>query len=148
REKRLDLLSPSRDARYGGGGGPRYLEFLVGTLKPAIDAAYRTRRDTGGTPLLGSSRGGRFAFYAAWTRSDVFGKAACLSSSFWWDDRAMVREVRAGGCPVPRPLLYIDSGASKVDFDEDANRRDGYHHTVAMRNALVGHCYSPGVHVH
>ncbi|HVY45448.1 MAG TPA: alpha/beta hydrolase-fold protein, partial [Minicystis sp.] len=148
RERRLETLSPSRDARYGGGEGPRYLDFLVDRLKPAVDRAYRTLPEGAHTGLLGASMGGLFSFFAAWRRSDVFGKAACLSGSFWWDDRFMVRDVRAGGCPVPRPLLYIDSGAAKAEFDEDANRRDGYHHMVAMRNALVGHCYEPGVHVH
>jgi predicted alpha/beta superfamily hydrolase len=145
---RLEMMTPSRDARYGGGDAPRYLAFLVDTLKPLVDAAYRTQPACKSTAILGASLGGLFAFFAAWRRSDVFGKAACLSSSFWWDDRFMVRDVRDGACPVPRPLLYIDSGASQSEFDEDANRRDGYHHTVAMRNALVGHCYEAGVHVH
>jgi predicted alpha/beta superfamily hydrolase len=148
REGRLELFTPTRDPRYGGGDAPRYLEFMTDTLKPAIDARYRTMPGSVDTAVIGSSMGGLFSFFAAWRRSDVFGKAACLSSSFWWDDRVMVRDVRAGGCPVPRPLLYIDSGASKSEFEEDASHRDGFHHTVAMRNALVGHCYEPGVHVH
>jgi predicted alpha/beta superfamily hydrolase len=148
REGRLEMLTPSRDARHGGGDAPLYLEFLTETLKPAIDARYRTAPGPGDTAVMGASMGGLFSFFAAWRRSDVFGKAACLSSSFWWDDRFMVRDVRGGGCPVPRPLLYIDSGAARSGFEEDANLRDGYDHTIAMRNALVGHCYTPGVHVH
>lgn len=145
---RIDMLSPSKDDRHGGGRAADYLAFLVDTLKPWIDRTYRTQPGVEDTALLGSSMGGLFSFYAAWSRSDVFGKAACLSSSFWWNDRWMIREVRAGGCPVPRPLLYIDSGAAKSRFEEDANRRDGYEHTMAMRAALVGHCYDPGKHLH
>jgi len=60
----------------------------------------------------------------------------------------MVREVQKGVCPLPRPKLYIDSGAARSAFEEDANLRDGYHHTVALRSALVSHCYVPGDNLH
>jgi enterochelin esterase-like enzyme len=98
--------------------------------------------------LLGASMGGLFSFYAAWTRSDVFGRAACLSGSFWWANQSMVREVQKGVCPVPRPWLYVDSGVAKNMFEGDANLVDGFHHTVALRNALVTHCYAPGANLH
>jgi predicted alpha/beta superfamily hydrolase len=146
-EGRVDLLSPSRDARHGGGDGERYLEFLAEELKPALDARLRTLPERESTAMMGSSMGGLFTFYAAWNRPDVFGKVACLSGSFWWDDRFIVREAR-GRCPFPRPLLYIDSGAAIDPFEDDANLRDGYHHTVALRDALVGHCYVAGSSLH
>lgn len=141
---RLEMLSPTRDKTYGGGDGPRYRDFLADRLKPVIDTRYRTKPGRATTALIGSSMGGLFSFFAAWTRSNVFGRAACLSSSFWWDDRAMTREVEKGSCPLPRPFLYLDSGAAKSGFTEDANLRDGYHHTMALRHALVSHCYVPG----
>jgi enterochelin esterase-like enzyme len=146
--ERLGMLSPTKDAAHGGGDGPKTLAFLTDTLKPYVDTFFRTRRGREDTAILGSSMGGLFAFYAAWTRPDVFGKAACLSSSFWWDRRAMVREVERGACPFPPPLLYVDSGAAKNATEEDANLRDGYHHTMALRKALVGHCYEPGRNLH
>jgi len=145
---RLDLLSPVADPELGGGKGPLYLDFLVDTLKPAVDAAYRTRTGRDDTGVIGASMGGLFSFYAAWNRPRVFGKAICLSSSFWWADRFMVRDVEAGACPLPRPMLYLDSGASKSPFERDANLRDGYHHTLAMRHAVRSHCYVLGDNVH
>lgn len=147
-EGRLEMLSPTADAELGGGQGPRYLEFLIDVLKPTIDATYRTLPGRAHTGLIGASMGGLFSFFAAWTRPEVFGKSACLSASFWWDNRAMVRMVEGGSCPYPRPLLYLDSGASKSQFERDANLRDGYHHTLAMRHALVSHCYVPGENVY
>jgi predicted alpha/beta superfamily hydrolase len=90
--------------------------------------------------------GGLFAFYAAWSRSDVFGRAACLSPSFWWHNRHMIREAQ-GRCPFPRPWLYIDSGAALSEFEQDANVRDGFHHTQAMCKTLVTHCYEPGLNL-
>lgn len=147
-QERMEMLSPTPDPKHGGGHGQRYLDFLVGTLKPWIDRMYRTRPESESTALLGASMGGLFSFYAAWTRSDVFGKAACLSGSFWWDRRSMVREVQRGSCPVPRPRLYIDSGAARTHFEEDANARDGLHHTIALRQALLTHCYVAGDNLH
>ena len=147
-EDRLAILSPSPDPDHGGGRGPDYLSFLTDTLKPFVDTFFRTMRDPESTAVMGSSMGGLFSFYAAWTRHDVFGKAACLSSSFWWNRRWMIHEVERDFCPVPPPLLYIDSGAAKNATEEDANLRDGYHHTMALRKALVGHCYMPGTNLH
>jgi predicted alpha/beta superfamily hydrolase len=147
-EKRLEMLSPMPDPTYGGGGGPTYLAFLVETLKPVVDRLFRTLGRAADTAIMGASMGGLFAFFAAWTRPDVFGRAACISSSFWWNQRAMVREVQRGGCPVPRPTLYIDSGAARSPFEGDANVRDGYNHTAALRSALVGHCYRAGDDLH
>jgi predicted alpha/beta superfamily hydrolase len=147
-EGRLAMLSPTEDPDYGGGAGPRYRDFLTDTLKPYVDTFFRTRRSREDTALLGSSMGGLFSFFSAWTRPGVFGKAACLSSSFWWDRRALVRGVETGACPNPRPVLYVDSGAAKDPLAEDANLRDGFHHTMAMRAALVGHCYEAGRDLH
>ncbi|HKC26031.1 MAG TPA: alpha/beta hydrolase-fold protein [Thermoanaerobaculia bacterium] len=145
---RLEMLSPTADDRHGGGDGPGYRDFLIETLKPEVDARWRTLAGRGETALIGASMGGLFSFFAAWTRPDVFGRAACLSSSFWWGGRAMVREVQKGSCPFPRPWLYIDSGAAKNALEEDANLRDGFEHTVALRTALVSHCYVPGEDIH
>ncbi len=145
--ERLDILSPVPDPKHGGGQGERYRTFLTDTLKPAVDARYRTLPGRTTTALIGSSMGGLFSFWAAWSRPDVFGKAACLSSSFWWADRWMVRAAE-GRCPLPRPFLYLDSGAARSPFEEDANLRDGYHHTMALRQALVRHCYVAGEDLH
>ena len=145
---RTDLLSPTRDARYGGGRGPAYRDFLEHTLKPYVDATFRTLTEPRHTALMGSSMGGLFAFFAAWTRSSVFGRAACLSGSFWWNDRALIHSVQGGACPLPRPWLYLDSGAARNAFEEDVNVRDGRHHTAALHAALVGHCYVGGDNLH
>ena len=137
-DARLDKLSPLPDETYGGGGGPAFLERLVSTIKPTIDARYRTRTDRESTAILGSSMGGLFAFFAAWTRPDVFGKAACMSSSFWWGNRWAVRVAQTTTPPSPRPFIYMDTGAAPTtEQEEDAKQRDGYHHTRSMHRALT-----------
>jgi predicted alpha/beta superfamily hydrolase len=146
KEHRIDMLSPTVDRAYGGGKADAYLDFLVRTVKPHVDATYRTLPDTESTALIGASMGGLFSFYGAWTRSDVFGRAACLSASFWWDDRRMVRLAQEQ-CPAPRPWLYIDSGAALSQFEQDSNVRDGFQHTQAVVKALHANCYGPGLNL-
>jgi len=147
-ERRLEQLSPVPDPEHGGGHADVHLGLMVDHLRPRINERFRTRPEREHTALMGSSMGGLFSFHAAWTRPDVFGKAACLSSSFWWADREAVRRVQQGRAPEPRPILYLDSGASPNPTESDASARDGYHHTRSMFRALVTHGYTPGVDLH
>ena len=146
KERRIELLSPTPDSVYGGGRADVYLDFLTQTLKPHVDATWRTRPERASTALIGASMGGLFSFYGAWTRGHVFGRAACLSASFWWDQRRMVRLAQEQ-CPAPRPWLYIDSGTALSQFEQDANVRDGFQHTQAVVTALQASCYEPGVNL-
>lgn len=148
REDRTAILSPTADRLHGGGRGPAYLAYITDTLLPYLGERYRVAQGPANTAVAGSSMGGLFSFWAAWQRPDVFGKCACLSGSFWWDDRNAVRAVRDGGCPFPQPIFYLDSGAAHSAFEEDANLRDGFHHTSALRAALANHCYRPGENLH
>lgn len=147
-ERRLARLGPVVDATHGGGEAEAHLETMASALKPIVDGELRTRPGRESTALLGSSMGGLFSFYAAWTRPDVFGTAICLSPSFWWADRWMIRHVQHGACPAPRPRLYLDSGAARSAFEEDGSTRDGVHNARAMHRALLGHCYAPDDDLH
>lgn len=143
-ERRLARLGPVPDDEHGGGQAAAHLAALVDVLKPAVDLELRTRPERESTALLGSSMGGLFSFYAAWTRPDVFGAAMCLSPSFWWADRWALRQVSRGVCPAPLPRLYLDSGAAASEHEVEGGTRDGMHHTRAMYRALVARCYEPG----
>ena len=63
-------------------GGAAYAEFLTNELIAHMDAHYRTLAAPGARILGGSSLGGLMSFYVAIHRPGVFGKFACLSSSF------------------------------------------------------------------
>jgi predicted alpha/beta superfamily hydrolase len=82
-EKRLEELTPFKNEKYGGGKAANYLEFIVNTLKPKIDASYRTKTEKKNTIIMGSSLGGLTSFYATLKYPEVFGKAAVFSPSFW-----------------------------------------------------------------
>lgn len=145
---RADKLTPMPDPHHGGGKGKAHLDAIVNTLRPAINDHYRTRTGRRNTGLLGSSLGGLFSFYAAWERADVFGKAACLSSSFWWANRAVVRHVQRNNSPSPKPMIYIDSGAPLHDTEKNPSLKDGFQHTRSMYRALIDHQYTPGIDLH
>lgn len=147
-DRRIERLSPVADPKHGGGEGPALLEAIVGPLRNQVNERFRTKADRDHTGIMGSSMGGLFAFFAAMQRSDVFGKAACLSSSFWWADRWASRWIQAGNVPEVRPVLYLDSGAAPSPLESDASVRDGFHHTRSMFRALADQGYEIGVDLH
>lgn len=105
-EKRIDEFTPTRDeARKAGGGADAYLDFVVNTVKPAIEARYRTN---GVSATGGSSLGGLVALYLALKRPDIFSAAAVMSPSIWWNHQSVLRFVDAFDGEHPR--LWVDIG--------------------------------------
>ncbi|UQA62882.1 alpha/beta hydrolase [Polyangium aurulentum] len=60
-----------------------YAGYVADHVKGWIDQHYRTKPEAQSTAIVGSSHGGLAAFYVANRRPDKFGKAGCMSSSFW-----------------------------------------------------------------
>jgi predicted alpha/beta superfamily hydrolase len=71
------------DTKYGKGRGDDYVDFLAKTLKPYIDANYRTKKDARHTTVAGSSMGGIISMYAVLKYPDVFGNGGIFSPAFW-----------------------------------------------------------------
>jgi predicted alpha/beta superfamily hydrolase len=110
---RSDEYSPFRDETVGGGqgGGGRgelYLRFIVETVKPLVDSAFRTLPDRDTTGIAGSSMGGLISLYAFFRYRHIFGFAGVMSPSLWFADGAILdwvaRQPYAGG------RIYIDVG--------------------------------------
>jgi predicted alpha/beta superfamily hydrolase len=110
---RIDEYTPVADAAYGGGNGDAYGRFLSDELKPFVDANLRTRPEAGNTAIMGSSLGGLISLHLAFTRPDVFSRAAALSPSLWWAEGRMTRWTRRAALPAPRPRLWIDMGTQE-----------------------------------
>lgn len=110
-ERRLAEYSPFRDSRLGGGAGDRYVHFLADTVKPRIDAAYRTRRDRDSTVIGGSSMGGLISLYAFFRRPSPFGHAVVMSPSIWFGEREILRFVERAR--ATRGRLYLDVGTAE-----------------------------------
>lgn len=115
--ERAQLLSPSHDARHGGGGAKGTLDFLVGQLKPWVDGHFSTRADAQSTGIMGASLGGLFALHAA-TNSPAFGLVGALSPSLWFADQAFLK---APSSHTPS-RAWIDTGdleAGSSRFSQD-----------------------------
>ncbi|MEN0046828.1 MAG: alpha/beta hydrolase-fold protein, partial [Bacteroidota bacterium] len=83
---RINEYSAWNNPQYGGGEGAQYLEFIVNTLKPKIDANYRTLPGREYTGLLGSSLGGLISHYGIVEHQETFSKAGIFSPSYWFVD--------------------------------------------------------------
>jgi predicted alpha/beta superfamily hydrolase len=106
--ERLSEYSPFVDAVQGGGAGDRYLDFLVETLKPAIDRRFRTRPQRTHTGIAGSSMGGFLSLYGFFRPGSVFGFAGVLSPSLWFAGEAIFSVVESAAYLPGR--LYLDIG--------------------------------------
>jgi predicted alpha/beta superfamily hydrolase len=133
--RRRHEYSPFRDTTHGGGGADRYLEFVVATVKPLIDATFPTRPGRAHTAIAGGSLAGLVSLYALYRLPDVFGAAAVLSPSLWFADRGVLGFV-AANAHRETGRLYVDAGTAEGDevvadverlrdLLVDAGRRDG-----------------------
>lgn len=101
------------------GKGNVYMNWLVNTLKPYIDANYRTLSDRTNTILAGSSMGGLMALYGACVYNHVFQRAACLSPSLWVSP-GKVLELIARAHIRRDTCIYMDYGSLEI-FNHASN---------------------------
>jgi predicted alpha/beta superfamily hydrolase len=131
---RLDEYSPFVDGEHGGGRGEDYLAFVVHTLKPYIDASFRTLPEREQTGMLGSSLGGLISLYAFFRYPEVFGFAGAMSPAFWFADRAIFPFVEEAETDGGR--LYLDIGTAEGEDTLTDTRR--------MAELLEAKGYQPG----
>jgi predicted alpha/beta superfamily hydrolase len=107
---RADEYTPTFDPdKKAGGKAAEHARMLVEELKPVIDAGFRTRPEPASTAIGGSSLGGLDSLYLALHHSDVFGGAAVMSPSVWWNGRAILKHVDEWSAPN-RPRIWLDIG--------------------------------------
>jgi predicted alpha/beta superfamily hydrolase len=116
----VGIYPNAREENYTKPGYEAYGRFLVEALKPEIDRSFRTLAGPERTAVMGSSLGGVVSFYLAWQWPEVFGMAACLSSTFGYRDD--LRE-RVASEPRRDLKLYLDSGWPKDNFEATRNMR-------------------------
>ena len=90
--------------------GKNYMKFMVEQIKPFIDKYYRTLSGKEYNAVMGSSMGGLISFLLAWNYPDVFGKAACMSSSFYYDGDKAINMVKNYTGEKKKIKIYIDHG--------------------------------------
>jgi enterochelin esterase-like enzyme len=128
----VGIYAGDRMNEYTAPGYQDYGRFLVESLKPFIDGGFRTLGGPDDTAVMGSSLGGVVSFYLGWQYPEVFGQAACLSSTFGHQDDLFAR-VR--GEPKRPVRFYLDSGWPEDNFEN----------TQSMRDLLAQRGYQSGV---
>jgi predicted alpha/beta superfamily hydrolase len=116
---------------YTKPGYEKYARAVAEEIKPWIDARYRTRPAPADTAVMGSSLGGVVSFFMAWQYPHVFGYAACMSSTFAYEDDLIDRVLDE---PKRDVTFYLDSGWPE----------DNYEVTLAMAAALRSRGYEHG----
>lgn len=106
---RMDEYAPFRDRKLGGGAAAGHLRFLVETVKPLVDEAFRTSPRPAETGIVGSSMGGLFSLWAFFERPDVFGLAGAMSPSLGFAKGAILDRLDRGIRRAGR--LYLDCGS-------------------------------------
>lgn len=105
-EARMQELSVWENPEFRPAKGEAFLADLVGAVKPAIDARYRTRAAAASTTIVGSSMGGLMAHAALLRRPDVFGGAIIFSPSYWFSPAIAEETARTPLKPGQYALIY------------------------------------------
>jgi predicted alpha/beta superfamily hydrolase len=124
---RIPEYTPCCDPKYGGGKLDAYGAFVVDTVKPWVDQTYRTLPGKESTAIMGSSLGGIASVLIAQRYPDTFSKAGGVSSSFWWNEGALIKKL-----PARLPVkFYLDAGTTDDGLEDtakmvEAMRAKGY----------------------
>ena len=126
----IGVFSGDRMTEYTKPGYELYGRALVTEIVPKVGERLRLLGGPAETLVMGSSLGGVVSFYLAWQWPEVFGGAACLSSTFSHKDDLIERVLTE---PKSPSKFYIDSGWPG----------DNYEVTLAMGLALLSRGYVP-----
>ena len=103
-EERIAEYSPFDDPEGGPGRGGDYVSHLAETIKPLVDARFRTLPQRETTGVAGSSMGGLISLFAFFARPDVFGIMGALSPSLWFAGARYLWAARGGAFPSRQTL--------------------------------------------
>lgn len=119
-EKRMNELSPWANEEHGAAEGDAYMKFIIGQVKPMVDATYRTKPSREHTAIVGSSMGGLISHYAVLAHSDVFSRAGIFSPSYWFSDE-VTNFTRKASLPSDARVLLVMGGREGRDSIRDMN---------------------------
>ena len=109
--ERCNEYSPFDDPKHGPAKGDAYLDFVVDTIKPIVDADFRTITTADHTAIVGSSMGGLISLYAFFKRPDVFGLTGVMSPALWYGQRQIYQYLKTAG--YQRGRIYVDVGTKE-----------------------------------
>jgi predicted alpha/beta superfamily hydrolase len=104
-----EFLPPTKERQLGHSEGRKYVKFLSKTLKPHIDAQFRTLTDRLHTGIGGSSMGGLISIYAGLIYPETFGRLMIFSPSLWAVQNAPFAAIRFFK-PIPTRIYAYAGG--------------------------------------
>ncbi len=138
------------------GIGDETMRWIVGEVKPFVDAELPVLPFRECTGIGGSSMGGLMALYGAVRYNSRFSKAACLSSAVGFCMPALTRDIRT--CPIsPDTRVTLSWGSREALGKKDEGTADRTSPTFRRNRALAYalrdrgcavrlHCQSGGEH--
>lgn len=95
---------------FWDGRGAAYIAFITDTVKPLIDATFRTQSTPASTGIAGSSMGGLISLYGFLARQDVFGLCGSFSPVPWIGtaETGLLPTLRQHGRGTGK--IYLDMG--------------------------------------
>lgn len=117
--------SASREAK-----GMLYEKFILNSLKPYIDANFRTFTDRENTAMMGSSMGGLVTYYIGFRHPEVFGQLGIISPALHWLDFNQLLAI-----PKEPMKVWMDTGEEEAYYVDNAR---------SMLNHLLEHGFIAG----
>lgn len=144
-EERIAEYTPSVKTRLGKGDGLQYADFLAHTLKPYVDAHFRTLPDRANTGIGGSSMGGLISLYAAMRHPDVYSRLLIFSPSLWVSPKLPYEFLNDALTFHGRIYLYGGARESS-DMVRHLRQFEDWTRPHAHRIALKSHIRDDGEH--
>lgn len=119
-EARMQELSVWENPDFAPAKGEAFLTDLIATVKPAVDARYRTQPAADATTIVGSSMGGLMAHAAVMRHPQVFGRGLVFSPSYWFSTAIAEETERTPLQPGQRVYVYVggsEGGGMQTDAE-------------------------------
>ncbi len=86
--------------------------WFVNQLKPYCEKKYRIYKERSHVGIAGSSMGGLMSAYCITKYNHIFSKAACLSSAFFFCEKALIELIRE--TEFKDTKIYLDVGSKEL----------------------------------
>lgn len=123
---RIEEFTPSMKTKLGVGEGKKYVEFLRDTLKPFVDANFRTLSDRKHTGIGGSSMGGLISIYAGLISPEIYDKLMIFSPALWVINKIPFSRFNYRNPHGARVYLYAGGNESEQMIPNVQRFKDSY----------------------
>lgn len=137
---RINEYTPWNNPQYGGGQGDQYMQFIAETLKPYVDANYRTRPDKKYNALIGSSLGALISNYGGIKYSGLFSKIGSFSPAYWIVSTQLNDYITSSTNDLSSTRIYFVAGqneSSTMASDIEQVKNNMQSKGLAATNTLV-----------